>query len=111
MGLAALPLAQLALPRLALGGAAFAVPLGFLLAGWLVWMGTVVGLPNDRDLAFGACGVVALLGLVGSILLRRRKTPIGWRRVLAFHVLFAAAFGACALFVAFSPDVWQTEKP
>lgn len=111
MGLAALPLAQLAFARLALGGAAFAKPLGFLLVGWLVWMGTVLGLRNDDELAYGACGVVALAGLMGLILLRRRGTPIGWRRVLTFEALFAAAFAACALFNAFSPDVWQTEKP
>ena len=111
IGLAALPLAQLALPRLALGGAAFAKPLGFLLVGWLVWMGTVLGLRNDLWLAIGACGLLALAGLGALLVLRRRKTPLHWRRVLTFELLFAAAFAACAIFNAYSPDVWQTEKP
>ena len=112
MGLAALPLAQLALGRLALGGAAFAKPLGILLVAWLVWMGTVLGLRNGLPLVIGACALLALGGLGGALMLRRRTHPaIAWRSVLAFEALFAAAYAACALFNAYSPDVWQTEKP
>ena len=111
IGLAALPLAQLALSRLALGGAAFAKPLGFLLLGWLVWMGTVLGLRNDLWLAIGACGVLAAAGLAALLALRRSGRAIPWRTVLAFELLFIAAFAACALFNAYSPDVFETEKP
>jgi YYY domain-containing protein len=111
LGLAALPLAQLAFPRLALGGVAFAKPLGLLLVGWLVWMGTVAGLRNDLNLAIGACATLAVAGLAALVVLRRRGRHFGWRRVLSFEAAFAAAFGACALFNAYSPDVWQTEKP
>jgi YYY domain-containing protein len=112
MGLAALPLAQLALGRLALGGAAFAKPLGLLLIAWLVWMGGVVGLGNSLDLVIGACAVVALAGLGGALVLRRRpERRIPWRRLAAFEAVFVAAFALCALYNAFAPDVWQTEKP
>jgi YYY domain-containing protein len=112
IGLAALPLAQLALGRLALGGIAFAKPLGLLLLAWLVWMGTVLGLPNEIELLAGACGVLALAGIGAALVLRRRpEQRVPWGRLLTFEFAFAAAFAACALFNAFNPDVWQTEKP
>lgn len=108
LGFAALPLAQLAFGRLALGGLAFAKPLGFLLLGWLVWMGTVFGIANSIELLIGASALLAVAGLAAFILAR---PAIPWRTLLVFELLFAAAFAACALFNAFSPDVWQTEKP
>ena len=108
IGLAALPLAQLALGRFALGAPAFAKPLGLLLVAWLVWMGTVVGLRNGVPLVAGACGVLAIAGIATAVV---RRPPLAWRPLLAFEALFAVAFSVCAVFNAFSPDVWQTEKP
>jgi len=111
LGLAALPLAALALGRLGFGSVAFAKPIGLLLAAWLTWMATVLGVPNSTWTAAGAAALLAVAGLAALPLARRRPGLLVWRQVLVFEGVFVAAFLACALFNGFAPDVWQTEKP
>lgn len=109
-GLAALPLAVLALGRLTGRWApAFARALGFLVLGFLVWAGGRAGIPNGTGLLVGACFVLALAGLATWPAARRRGVD---RRTWArLEVAGIAAFLLAALFNAFEPAVWGTEKP
>jgi YYY domain-containing protein len=140
-GLAAAPLAVLVLGRLPGAGLGFAKVLGVLLVGWLAWMAASLGVAGYGPPAIlGAFVVVAAAGALAAWRLRRlsqrlRGVPeprgrLGrWRRSrLAARALpaddpvrlrlwagseavFAVAFAAMALLIAFAPDVWNTEKP
>jgi YYY domain-containing protein len=113
LGLAATPLAAVAFARLPGNGVAFAKPLGLLLATWLVWMAGSLGLVPQ---SLGAwIGAVVVLVVAGALVWWRRRPPL-WvgltRRCLLWSEGIAlVAFAAMALLVAYSPDVWQTEKP
>jgi YYY domain-containing protein len=113
LGLAATPLAAVAFARLPGRGVAFAKPLGLLVATWLVWIGgslTVVPQGLGTWIA-----VVALLVAAGALAWWRWRPPLwaGFTRtcLLWSEGLGLLAFAAMALLVAYSPDVWQTEKP
>src|SRR5262245_6636443 len=139
IGLAAVPLAALAFGRLPGAGLGFAKPLGLLLVTWLVWMAASV--TPVRYGTTAVLVAVALLAIAGGLaaarqrtlagrlvrpgegwLARRRAEWIGARALpaedparvplwLGSEVVFAVAFAAMALLVAYSPDVWGTEKP
>jgi YYY domain-containing protein len=110
IGLAALPLAVVALGRLTSTWAvAFAKPLGVMLLAWLVYAGGRAGIPNGTGLVAGAAVLLVLAGLATWPLARR--IGIDRRRVLGVESLTIGAFCACALFNAFQPAVWGTEKP
>ena len=139
IGLAAVPLAGLAFGRLPGAGLGFAKPLGLLLVTWVVWMAasvTPVSYGTTTVLV-----VVALLALAGGFAAARQRTLAarlsetgdGWwarrraqwigtralpvedpervRLWIGSEIVFAIAFAAMALLVAYSPDVWGTEKP
>jgi YYY domain-containing protein len=139
IGLAALPLAALAFGRLPGAGLGFAKPLGLLLVTWMVWMAASVSpAPYGTTTILVA---VAVLAAAGGLAAARQRTlarrlsrpPEGWfaqrraewigtralpaedpariRLWLGSEVVFAVAFAAMALLVAYSPDVWGTEKP
>src|SRR5215210_3202856 len=113
LGLAATPLAVVAFARLPGRGVAFAKPLGLLLATWLVWMAGSLHLVPQGLAAW--TGAVVVLAVAGGLAWRRLRPPL-WegltRRCLLWSEgLALAAFAAMALLVAYSPDVWQTEKP
>jgi YYY domain-containing protein len=109
IGLAAAPLAALAFGRLPGAGLGFAKPLGLLLVAWLVWMAASIGpLRYGIPLVLGAFAVLAVAGGVTA----RRRFPRGDLRLwLGAEITFVVAFAAMALLVAFSPDVWGTERP
>ncbi len=139
VGLAAVPLAGLAFGRLPGAGLGFAKPLGLLLVTWVVWMlasVTPVAYGTGTIIV-----VVALLAFAGALTAARQRTPAarlsepgeGWwarrraewigarampaddparlRLWLGSEAVFAVAFAATVLLVAYSPDVWGTEKP
>ena len=139
VGLAAVPLAGLAFGRLPGAGLGFAKPLGLLLVTWVVWMlasVTPVSYGTTTILV-----VVALLAFAGALTAARQRTlaarltepaegwwarrraewigtralpvedPVRVRLWLGSEIVFAVAFAATALLVAYSPDVWGTEKP
>jgi YYY domain-containing protein len=139
IGLAAVPLAALAFGRLPGAGLGFAKPLGLLLVTWVVWMAaSVTPIKYGTTIVLV---VIALLALAGGLAAARqralaarlRDTGEGWfarrraewigaralptadparvRLWLGSEVVFAVAFAAMALLVAYSPDVWGTEKP
>jgi YYY domain-containing protein len=113
LGLAATPLAAVAFARLPGCGVAFAKPLGLLLATWLVWMAGSIGVVPQ---GLGAwIGAAALLVVAGALAWWRWRPPLweGFTRtcLLWSEALGLLAFAGMALLVAYSPDVWQTEKP
>src|SRR3954452_518807 len=109
LGLAATPLALVVFARLPGCGVAFAKPLGLLLATWLVWVCGSIGLiPQGLATWIGAFVVVAGAGLLAW---RRWRPAIPRRTWLWAEGLTIVAFAGMALLVAYSPDVWQTEKP
>ena len=139
IGLAALPLAALAFGRLPGAGLGFAKPLGLLLVTWMVWMAASVSpAPYGTTLVLVAVALLAVAGGLAAArqrtlarrlsrpgegwLARRRAEWIGTRALpaedperirlwLGSEVVFVVAFAAMALLVAYSPDVWGTEKP
>ena len=141
VGLAAVPLAALAFGRLPGAGLGFAKPLGLLLVTWLVWMAGAVGVvPYGTGTVVGAAALVAVAGLLAEARRRalasqlaekeqsrswwgRRRAewlatralpghdPVRRRLWIGSEVVFAVAFAAMALLVAYSPEVWGTEKP
>jgi YYY domain-containing protein len=139
IGLGAAPLAGLLLARLPGAGLGLGKVLGVLLVTWLIWLGgssTLV--PYGSGSAVMWIALVCALGLlawVGGWEGRRalaRGEPRGWlarrrwRRLAArvpepdplrkrlfwgAELVFLVAFAGMALLVAYSPDVWNTEKP
>jgi len=139
VGLAAVPLAGLAFGRLPGAGLGFSKPLGLLLVTWAVWMAaSVTPLRYGVGTAIGAIAALAVAGALaaarqralearlseprGGWLARRRaawvaaralpaRDPARRRLWIGSEVVFAVSFAAMALLVAYSPDVWGTEKP
>ena len=140
VGLAAVPLAALAFGRLPGAGLAFAKPLGLLLLAWAVWMAcSVTPIRYSTPTVLVAIALLALAGGLaaarqrtlarrltrepgGGWWSRRRAEWIGTRALpaedparvrlwIGSEVVFAVSFFAMALLVAYSPDVWGTEKP
>jgi YYY domain-containing protein len=139
IGLGAAPLAGVLLARLPGAGLGLGKVLGLLLVTWLVWLGgTFTLVPYGAGSAALWIALVCAFGLLAWVrgwegrravargeprgwLARRR-----WRRLAArvpepdplrarlfwgAEAVFAVAFATMALLVAFSPDVWNTEKP
>jgi YYY domain-containing protein len=140
VGLAAAPLAALAFGRLPGAGLGFAKPLGLLLLTWAVWMlVSVAPVSYTTTTVLVVAAVMALAGgmVAGrqSLLGRRLAEPRGsgrvarwrgqwlaaralpaddptrWRMFAGAEAVFAVVFFGMALLVAYSPDVWGTEKP
>jgi YYY domain-containing protein len=136
IGLAAMPLAAAVLGRLPGAGLGLAKPLGLLLVTWLVWIGASLDIvPFTTWSAIAAIAVVAFVGLCSALALwwaRRRALsppkqrwwrparpvpeppapdPARWPLLIGAELVFVLTFVAMALLVAYSPDVWNTEKP
>ncbi|MEI2688996.1 MAG: DUF2298 domain-containing protein [Anaerolineae bacterium] len=111
VGLAAWPITFSLFSGLRDRGYLLSRSLGWLLVGWLVWIGASLRIVQFRTpVILAALGLVALVSL---ILWRRQRAEMAqfWRQhrrlVLGGEALFAAAF---LLFVAFriaNPDIWQ----
>ena len=139
IGLGAAPLAAVVLARLPGAGLGLGKVLGLALVTWLVWMGGATTLVPYGTLS--AALWVALVCAVGLLAFVRgwegrravaRGEPRGWlarrrwrrlaarapepdpvraRLFWAAEAVFAVTFAAAVLLVAYSPDVWLTEKP
>jgi YYY domain-containing protein len=138
VGLAAAPLAGLAFGRLPGSGLGFGKPFGVLLVTWLVWIAASLGIASyGVGLICGAAAVLLVAGILTALRqrsvgrrLRGAEAPEQGRRArrlaarafapgdparrslfLGAEAVFAVVFAAAALLVAYSPDVWGTEKP
>ena len=109
LGLAAMPLAAVVFARLPGRGVAFAKPLGLLLATWLVWVGGSLQLVPQGLVTWILAVVVLAAG--GGFIWWRWRPEIPRQALLWSEGLALVAFTVMALLVAYSPDVWQTEKP
>jgi YYY domain-containing protein len=109
LGLAATPLAAVVFARLPGRGVAFAKPLGLLLATWLVWMLGSLGLVAQGTVLWIAA--VLVVAAAGAAVWWRWRPAVPRDVLLWSEGLALAAFAGMALLVAYSPDVWQTEKP
>ena len=115
VGLAALPVTARLLGRLPDRGYALARPLGLLLVGYLLWLGSIFGLLDNRP----ATSAVLLIGigLAGWIGLGQARRSLArlWRErgslVLTTELLFLAGFGLWCAVRAGIPDISGTEKP
>jgi YYY domain-containing protein len=113
IGLAALPLAYRFFRRFPDRGYAFARPLGLLLTGYVLWLGSTFGLL--RNSVGGMLFSIAIVALVSFIVYRRGRVegePALWawlrangRLVLAVELLFLGALALWALLRAYSPDL------
>jgi YYY domain-containing protein len=140
IGLGAAPLAGVLLARVPGAGLGLGKVLGLLLVTWLVWLGgTSTLIEYGRWSAAGWIALVCAFGLLAWVRGwegRRavaRGEPSGWfarrrwrrlaarvpaepdplrrRLFLGAEAVFGVAFVAMCLLVAYSPDVWNTEKP
>ncbi len=139
IGLGAAPLAGVLLARLPGAGVGLGKVLGLMLVTWLVWLGGSTTLvPYGGFSAAMWIALVCALGLLAWVrgwegrravargeprgwLARRRwrrlaervpePDPLRARLFWGAEAVFLVAFAAMALLVAYSPDVWNTEKP
>lgn len=122
IGLLALPLAWRLFAHLPDRGFAFAKALGLLAAGYLLWLGSSLGVLRNSP---GGV-VLALLGLLAAGLGWGRKAVLANENgdrplfmhlraqrgyVLSVELLFLLAMAGWALFRAYNPNIEYTEKP
>ncbi len=115
IGLLALPIALRLFRHLPERGYAFARPLGLLLTGYVLWMGSSLGfLGTSRTTILFA---LLLLGLISMAIWRREGQEMlaflreNRRLVIATELIFALAFFGWAFVRAYNPDIAATEKP
>lgn len=109
LGIIGLPIARAMLPTLPDRGLCLARPIALLLAGWIWWIGSVLGiLPNSR--AGVGVAILALVAVAGW-LAGREGRPL-WaavarrRRLLAgYEGLFFVSFAAWSVYRAFAPSI------
>ena len=111
LGLVSWPIGFLLLRRLRDRGYLFSKSLGWLLAGWLLWLSASVGVAQNT--VTNAWLVVVLLGIVGVGLAiwhwREMKEFLArmWPLLLVGEALFALAFVFFVLLRMLNPDIWQ----
>ncbi len=113
LGLAAYPLARLALPGLGVGAYGVSRVLGMALLAYLSWLAGSVGLTYSRTTIAIAAALIVLLGL-GLGWLRRKELRAEWdserRMFLIIEVLFLAFFVFDLLIRLGNPDLWHQYK-
>src|SRR4051795_3699462 len=108
LGLAATPLAAVALARLPGRGLPFAKPLGLLLVTWVVWVLGSVGVAQSTVMWIV---VVALLAGAGALVLWRLRPAIPRGAFLWSEGLALGAFALMGALAASFPRAWETRKP
>ncbi|MBI5944884.1 MAG: glycosyltransferase family 39 protein [Chloroflexi bacterium] len=113
LGLAAYPLARLALP--ALGQYAYPLGriLGLVLLAWVSWMGGSVGVPFTRVTISVVAVFIAAAG-IGLWMIRREQFKAEWnsnrRFFVAVEILFLVFFLIDLLIRLGNPDLWHPAK-
>ncbi len=119
VGWVAFPLAFVALSALRDRGFALAKAVGLLLWGYVTWLlPSLKWVPYSRELIAGALAGLALLSLgvgIGRHAEMAAFFKARWRLVIAYEVIFLAAFGAFLWVRCGNPDLWHPvtggEKP
>src|SRR4051812_8438958 len=130
VGLLAAPLTALVLGRLPGAGLGLSKVFGLLLVTWLVWIAASLNIaPYGVGLIVGVLVLVGVAGVLVGLRLRslgerasgsRRQRikrlalpedPVRRRLFWGAEIVFAVVYALGALFAAFAPDVWNTEKP
>src|SRR4051812_107101 len=130
VGLLAAPLTALVLGRLPGAGLGLSKVFGLLLVTWLVWIAASLNIaPYGVGLIVGVLVLVGVAGVLVGLRLRalgerasgsRRERlkrlalpedPVRRRLFWGAELVFAVVYALGALFAAYSPDVWGTEKP
>ena len=115
LGLIAIPYCSAAFGNVPDRGWCFARPAGLLMTSYVLWLAGVTGvLPNGRGAVLLAAGVVAMGAL---LILRGQRDHLralvrsNGRALLAYEVMYLAAFAGLALLRAYVPELNSTEKP
>jgi len=92
-------------------GYLFSRTIGWLLAGWLLWVFASAGLLYNTVVnSWLALGVLVI---IGAILAWRQRRPLReflvarWGLLVVEEVVFAVAFGGFVLIRMLNPDIWQ----
>ena len=113
-GLVGWPIAFSLLPHLPDRGFAFIRPLGFLLSGYILWLGGTFRLLQN---GIGGILVSMLAVLAIGLIWHRQQVKQGqsptimawlkreWRYVISVELLFVTAFVGWAIFKAFNPNI------
>jgi uncharacterized membrane protein len=115
VGLVAFPLTFAFFQRLPDRGYTFAKPLGLVLLGYILWMGSTIGLfPNGRG---AVILILAVLAIMSFIVASRRWREMGdflirnWGYVFFVEALFAITLVVAASLRSYVADIAATEKP
>ena len=115
IGLAALPLVYMLLPRLSDRGYGFCKAFGILTVGYAAWILSALHLvPSVRVALFG---LVALLAAGSAAAAYRRRREMAaflrerWRLIAVIEIVFIAFFLAWTLLRAYNPAIDHTEQP
>ena len=115
VGLAALPLVYMLLPRLSDRGYGLSKAFGILLVGYAAWILSALHLvPSVRATLFGLVALMAA-GSGAAIWTRRREMADflreRWRLIAVIEIVFIAFFLAWTLLRAYNPAIDHTEQP
>ena len=116
IGLAALPIAFLALPNLMDRGFGLIRPIGLLLLGSVVWLLALLkALPNDPWVWWSSALIIAVAGW-GWVVWQERSQFLGfvrrrWLQLTLTEAVYLAFFIVFAVVKAMNPDIDHTEKP
>ena len=116
IGIAAIPIAYLALPNLMDRGFGIVRPIAMLVLGASVWMLSLLKvLPNDPWVWWMLTGVVAVAGW--SWLVWRERSGLldfvrkRWLHLIVVETVFLVFFAIFVIVKAMNPDIDHTEKP
>ena len=115
IGLAALPLVYMLLPRLSDRGYGFSKAFGLLLVGYAAWILSALHLvPSIR---ITLVGLVALMAAGSAAVAYNRRGEMlaflreRWRLIAVIEIVFIAFFLAWTLLRAYNPAIDHTEQP
>jgi uncharacterized membrane protein len=115
IGWLAFPLAWRLFNRLPDRGYGLSRALGILLSGYILWLGSSIGLLTNQ--LGGALGALLLIAAAAVLLNRKAwRELIQWlndnrKVILAVEILFLISFALWAIIRAYNPEIQHTEQP
>ena len=116
IGLAAMPIAYVALPNLTDRGFGLTRPIGMLLFGSAVWMLSLLGVLPNAGWSWWLIAVIVAVAGWGWVIWRERS-GLGrfvrqrWLQLVLIEVVFLVFFLVFAVVKAMDPDISHTEQP